>query len=126
MIYCFDIDGTLCTNTEGEYGKAEPYPDVIARVNSVYDARHRVILYTARGSTTGTDWLELTKSQLCSWGVKYHELHFGKPSADVYIDDKAINLQHWRTKGSSDDELWHGEAEHDRFEIEPERKIQRR
>ena len=27
MIYCFDIDGVLCTNTEGEYEGAEPYPE---------------------------------------------------------------------------------------------------
>jgi hypothetical protein len=28
--------------------------------------------------------------QLELWGCKYHELIMGKPSADYYIDDKAI------------------------------------
>ena len=36
-------------------------------------------------------WLELTKLQLSIWNCKYHELIMGKPSADYYIDDKAVN-----------------------------------
>lgn len=34
----------------------------------------------------------LTKNSLKNWGVKYHELIFGKPTFDLYIDDK--NLFH--------------------------------
>ena len=98
MIYCFDIDGTLCTNTDGAYESAEPYPDLIAQVNALYDAGHRIILYTARGSTTGIDWRELTENQLSTWGGKYHELFLGKPHADVYVDDKAISLQQWLSR----------------------------
>lgn len=98
MIYCFDIDGTICTTTEGEYERAEPYSDVIAAVNALYDEGHRIILHTARGSTTGISWRELTENQLWKWGVKYHELSFGKPTADVYIDDKAMNMAEWKTK----------------------------
>jgi len=98
MIYCFDVDGTLCTNTDGEYEKAEPYPNVIAQVNALYDGGHRIILHTARGSTTGIDWCTLTEQQLQTWGVRYHELRFGKPYADVYVDDKAINSRQWIIK----------------------------
>ena len=95
MIYCFDIDGTLCTNTDGEYERAEPYPDVIAQVNALHDAGHRIILYTARGSTTGIDWRELTEAHLQAWNVKYHQLIMGKPEADVYIDDKCVHVLDW-------------------------------
>ena len=95
MIYCFDIDGTLCSNTEGAYESAQPYARIIARANALYDAGHKIILQTARGSTTGIDWRELTENQLREWGVKYHELLFGKPTADVYIDDKAIDPCRW-------------------------------
>ena len=28
------------------------------------------------------------KNILLDWGVKYHNLVFGKPNADIYIDDK--------------------------------------
>lgn len=100
MIYCFDVDGTLCTNTDGKYEKAEPYPNVIARVNTLHDGGHRIILYTARGSTTGIDWRALTEQQLQTWGVRYHELRFGKPNADIFVDDKAINVTEIRAPNS--------------------------
>jgi len=101
MIYCFDIDGTLCSNTDGAYDEARPYPDVISRINGLHDDGHRIILYTARGWTTGVDWRSLTEAQLSAWGVKYHELYFGKPGADLYIDDKAVSAGDW-AHGSPD------------------------
>lgn len=94
-IYCFDIDGTLCTNTEGRYELAEPYPQVIARVNELHAAGHRIVLYTARGSTTGIDWREFTQQQLAGWDVRFHALVFGKPQADVYVDDRGLNVKDW-------------------------------
>ena len=33
---------------------------------------------------------KITMEQLDRWGVKYHSLFLGKPSGDVYIDDKGI------------------------------------
>lgn len=98
MIYCFDIDGTLCTNTEGDYAMAQPFCDVIARVNRLYEEGHRILLYTGRGSTTGIDWRQLTEQQLKEWGVRYHALYMGKPAADIYIDDKAINMAEWKRR----------------------------
>ena len=92
MIYCFDIDGTLCTNTDGAYENAQPRPESIARVNALYGEGHRIILYTARGSTTGINWQAVTEEQLKGWGVQYHELRFGKPHADVFVDDKAVRI----------------------------------
>ena len=34
-----------------------------------------------------------TFNQLKKWKVKFHELRFGKPSYDVFVDDKSIFLQ---------------------------------
>ncbi len=95
MTYCFDIDGTICTNTDGAYESAQPFPEVIARVNALFESGHTILFYTARGHTTGIDWRALTARQLASWGAKHHQLFMGKPSADVYIDDKAINAADW-------------------------------
>jgi uncharacterized HAD superfamily protein len=95
-IYCFDIDGTLCTNTDGDYKNATPYLDVIAEVNRLYQTGNKIFMMTARGSTTGIDWREVTEGQLRSWEVQYHKLVTNKPTADVYIDDKAINAVAWR------------------------------
>ena len=93
--YCFDIDGTLCTNTEGAYEDAKPFPDRISQVNRLYDAGHTILLYTARGSTTDIDWRDTTEGQMKDWGVRYHQLFLGKPTAHVYIDDKAFNSETW-------------------------------
>ncbi|MFN4276624.1 MAG: hypothetical protein ACK4FJ_09995 [Ferrovibrio sp.] len=95
MIYCFDIDGTLCTNTYGAYEKAEPWPDRIAIVNALYDQGHTIKLFTARGTTTGIDWRAVTEAQMSRWGVRYHQLILGKPEADIFIDDRAFNSETW-------------------------------
>lgn len=94
--YCVDIDGTICTNTDGAYDDAEPFADVIQEVNRLFEDGHRILLYTARGSTTKIDWRTMTERQLRDWGVKYHELSMGKPSADIYVDDKSITADAWR------------------------------
>jgi histidinol phosphatase-like enzyme len=103
MIYCFDLDGTLCEVTDtGEYGctggyeEAVPNQDAIEKVNALYDAGHRIIIDTARGSVTRVDWHETTRQQLERWGVKHHLLRTGtKIPADVYVDDRAINVKDW-------------------------------
>ena len=94
---CFDLDGTLCSNTDGDYEAAEPCTWAIRRVAALSRAGHRIIVLTARGSATGIDWEPLTRAQLERWGVPYDELHFGKPSADVYVDDRAVHADGWRT-----------------------------
>ena len=101
LTYCFDIDGTLCSNTDGEYKAAVPFLDVIDRVNRLFADGHQILLYTARGATTNIDWRELTERQLRDWGVNHHHLFMGKPTADVYIDDKALNFKDWKRSGFS-------------------------
>jgi hypothetical protein len=91
LTYCFDIDGTLCTNTEGDYLNAEPFADRINHVNTLFECGHTIKLFTARGSTTGIDWYENTVRQLTEWGVSFHELILGKPFADIFVDDRAIH-----------------------------------
>lgn len=93
---CVDLDGTLCTNTWGAYAGAEPIPWAIARVNLLAGAGHRIVIFTARGTATGIDWEAQTRAQLDRWGVPYDELRFGKPSADVYLDDRAVHTDAWR------------------------------
>jgi hypothetical protein len=89
--YCFDIDGTVCSNTYGKYNLAKPNKHFIEIINALFQKGHKIIFYTSRGYTTGIDWAKTTKEQLKRWGVKYHQLIFGKPEADFYIDDRAIH-----------------------------------
>jgi len=99
--YCFDIDGTICTNTEGEYHLAQPFLKRIKEVNALYQQGHTILFFTARGSTTGIDWKETTQKQLQQWGALYHELHFGKPMYDIHIDDKSKNADEFFKGGSN-------------------------
>ena len=94
-IYCFDIDGTICNTTGGEYEKAEVIKETVSQINYLYENGNKIILFTERGTTTNTDWSDLTENQLKKWGVKYHQLKLGKPVADFYIDDKGLSLKEW-------------------------------
>lgn len=90
MIHCFDIDGTICGTENGDYEGAKPFPKMVEHINNLYELGHKIIFHTARGTMSGIDWRELTEKQLKDWGINYHELHFGKPYADYYYDDKAV------------------------------------
>jgi len=94
MIYCFDIDGTICTSVENSrYELAQPIPRMVEKINELYDTGHTIIIMTARGCVSGKDWSEFTAMQLADWKVKYHELIMNKkPHADIFVDDKAINV----------------------------------
>jgi hypothetical protein len=97
--YVIDIDGTICSDSFGQYEKAEPIKSRIDLVNRLYQEGNRIIFFTARGMGSSENnievatekWFDFTKSQLDDWGVKYHSLFLGKPAADQYIDDKGVS-----------------------------------
>ena len=94
MIIYVDIDDTICVLTKGrDYSTAKPLYERIAKINDLYNKGHTIVYWTARGTTSGIDHTALTKSQLDKWLVKYHELKFGKPEYDIFIDDKNINSE---------------------------------
>lgn len=90
LTIAIDIDGVLCEETHGDYKNAVPFIEAIDKVNKLYYKGHHILIYTARGSRTGIDWREFTEKQLQEWNVKYHELKFGKPHYNIFIEDKAI------------------------------------
>ena len=104
MRYCFDLDGTICntplrpSDLKPGYLEATPFPFMVEQVNRLYDEGNYIIIMTARGRGSGIDWTELTKEQLETWGVKYHEIEpmFHKPHADIFIDDKGIHSEEWK------------------------------
>ena len=87
-----DIDETICLTEESrDYSLSIPIVNNIKKVNELFDEGNTIIYWTARGTVTGIDWRSVTESQFEQWGVKYHDLKFGKPSYDLFIDDKNIN-----------------------------------
>lgn len=95
MIYCFDLDETLCNTNGMDYSESTPKELHISKVNQLYREGHYIKIFTARGSETGIDWRPTTEQQLANWGVMHHELILGKPAADFYIDDKGHNVDHF-------------------------------
>ena len=100
-VYCFDLDGTLVTQTQDKEGKmhyseALPISQSIQKLRKLHEKGHHIIIQTARGSGSGINYENLTRQQLKEFNIPYHDLNIGKkPSADVYIDDKAINIKDW-------------------------------
>jgi CMP-N-acetylneuraminic acid synthetase len=93
LTFCFDIDGLIAHKSPIlDYSVAKPNTKVIETANYLRSLGHRVVIHTARGSSTGIDWEAITVKQLTEWGVEFDALTFGKPSADIYIDDRLMDI----------------------------------
>jgi hypothetical protein len=97
MVIFIDIDDTICKSPDKpNYLTSVPIIENIEKANKLYDEGHLIVYWTARGSGTGVDWSDVTRDQFKRWGVKYHDLRFGKPNYDLFIDDKNLNVLDWR------------------------------
>ena len=92
-----DIDETICFYDGVDrlgYKSAIPNEKNIAKINKLYEEGHEITYWTARGSYSGIDYLELTANQLDEWGCQYHELSVGeKPNYDLLICDKTKRIE---------------------------------
>lgn len=106
MRYVIDIDGTICTDTQGNYADAEPLIGRIEQINRLSDKGHEIVYFTARGmgrhkgdaALAYNQLYATTYQQLLDWGCKFDKLIMGKPAGDIYIDDKAMHA--WDFFGS--------------------------
>ncbi len=98
MRICFDLDSTLCFGLP--YSIARPFPWARNLLRQLKDRGYTIIIYTARKMSThdgnigrvNKDIAYLTLKQLDEWGFVYDEIYFGKPAADIYIDDKGLKF----------------------------------
>ena len=90
-----DIDETICFyGGDRIYENAIPSKENIDKINKLYDDGWEVTYYTARGSISEEDYLDLTREQLDKWNCKYHYVSVGeKPLYDLIIDDKAKRIE---------------------------------
>jgi hypothetical protein len=96
MVIYIDIDDTICYSpNKPDYTNSTPIIENINKANQLYNEGHTIVYWTARGTQTGLDWSEVTKKQFELWGVKYHNIKFGKPYYDLFIDDKNMNTNDW-------------------------------
>lgn len=97
--FCFDVDNTLFSFSGGNYKDIKPISKNIELLRKLFNDGHTVILYTARGNLTfsnnigliNTNVLPVLFETLKKYDIPYHEIYLGKPHADFYIDDLAVN-----------------------------------
>ena len=97
----FDLDNTLVTHprVKGDYSTCRPKERNIRLLCDLHRAGHYIIIWTARRMRTHAanvgavikDVGLVTMKTLQEFHIPYDELHFGKPYADLYIDDLAVN-----------------------------------
>lgn len=105
MRICIDIDGVIAQfkTDDQTYADVEPVPGAVEKLTALREAGHYLILHTARHmktteSNTGRVVAkvgQITLEWLDRHGVPYDEIYFGKPWAQVYIDDNAFRFSSW-------------------------------
>ncbi|CZT52773.1 uncharacterized protein RSE6_14142 [Rhynchosporium secalis] len=99
--FCFDLDNTLVGGpaVSGDYSTCPPIWKNIKLVQQLHRAGHHIIIQTARRMRTHhgnvgailRDVGPVTFAQLDKYEIPYHDIHFGKPWADIYVDDLAVH-----------------------------------
>ena len=98
---CFDLDNSLVTypTVKGDYTSVKPIEKNINFLNYLKSFGNTIIIYTARRMKThngnigkiNSDIGKITFETLDKFNILYDEIYFGKPYADFYIDDLALN-----------------------------------
>jgi capsule biosynthesis phosphatase len=105
MRISIDLDGTICPvkRPEQNYSDLEPLPHAADRIRELRKAGHYIVIQTARNMATCQSNLGrvlknvglITLEWLEKYGIEYDEIYFGKPNAEVYLDDRAVRFSSW-------------------------------
>lgn len=105
MRICVDLDGVIAAlKSENEsYSENKLMPGAAEKLKELRDNGHYIIINTARRMRThhGNPGKVIADigMQTLAWlqenNIPYDEIHFGKPWADVYIDDNAYRFSSW-------------------------------
>lgn len=101
MRVCFDLDNTLVSYPviPNDYSSVKPIQSMIDLARQMKTEGHTIIIHTARrmlthknnvGAVIKDIGLQTFKT-LEEFQIPYDELIFGKPIADIYIDDRSAN-----------------------------------
>ena len=98
---CFDLDNTLVSypKIKNDYTSVEPIHRNIIFLRYLKSFGHTIIIHTARRMKTHKgnvgkclcDIGKITFDTLSKFDIPFDEIYFGKPYADIYIDDLALN-----------------------------------
>ncbi|MDC0856866.1 sugar phosphate nucleotidyltransferase [Candidatus Nitrosopelagicus sp.] len=102
MRIVFDLDGVICElkKPSESYSEVIPKKKVIQKMRNLKAEGHYLIIHTGRHMRTCDGDVakviekigKITEDWLEKWEVPYDELVFGKPYADIYIDDLGIEF----------------------------------
>jgi len=100
-ILCFDLDGVICRTKGNNYINSNPIKRNIEAINYLKNKGFIIKIFTARfmGRSNENTRLafqkgfKLTSNQLEKWGVNYDELIMGKPTYDIFVDDRNLNFK---------------------------------
>jgi len=102
MRIVFDLDGVICElkKPSESYADVIPKNDVIEKMKELKEDGHYLIIHTGRHMRTCDGDVskviekigKITEDWLEEWKVPYDELIFGKPHADMYIDDLGVEF----------------------------------
>tara|TARA_B110000238_G_scaffold122441_1_gene132571 strand:- start:307 stop:675 length:369 start_codon:yes stop_codon:yes gene_type:complete len=101
LIFCFDIDNTICRTIGSDYKGSLPKKKNIKSINSLHKKGHYIKIFTSRymGRTNSNSakakkiGYKKTFNQLKFWGLNFDLLIMGKPRFDIYIDDKNLGFK---------------------------------
>ena len=99
MIISIDLDGTIadeCDRQDGEdwadyYERVSPVNGAIEAIRLLKEEGNTIIIYSARWEEDR----EVTESWLVKHEVPYDTLVLGKPYADCYVDNRALQFRSW-------------------------------
>lgn len=89
---CFDLDGVICNIDNDNYALRTPIMKTIGRMQMMADNSVTIIIINTGRHINN---LLVTKQWLKKYDVQYDHIQFGKPVADVYIDDKGWRFEGW-------------------------------
>ena len=105
MRIVIDLDGVICPikTSNQTYDELQPVVGAKEKIHNLRKSGHYIIIQSARhmrtcnsnlglvlkkvGKTT-LDWLE-------KYDIEYDEIYFGKPNANIYIDDRGFRFHSW-------------------------------
>ncbi|NVJ47783.1 MAG: capsular biosynthesis protein [Cytophagia bacterium] len=115
MRICIDLDGVIAGFKKAgqTYAEVDPIEGAIEKLKTLKENGHYIIIFTARHMKTceanigkvnariglqTLDWLD-------KHNVVYDEIFFGKPWADIYLDDNAFRFNNWDEIDGNGDSL---------------------
>lgn len=100
MKIVFDLDDTICRTFNRDYANSVEISAVVSKIKEIRKTLPgaEIVIYTSRGMASCNGDVEKAEAKnrptiekwLKEHGVEADEIIFGKPLADIYVDDKAM------------------------------------